>query len=118
MIEPERPSPTAKTPGRLVSSGIAGRPPRPVSASRWATSTASPVSRKPSSSLARAPSSHSVQGSAPMKTKRPPRSISRRSRPRLSSITIPVSARSPRVSRTSVWRRTSMFSIASICSTR
>ena len=57
LIDPERMSPTAKTPGALVSR-IASAPAR------------RPVSTKPSSSSATVPLSHSEHGEAPRKRKR------------------------------------------------
>jgi hypothetical protein len=67
LMDPLLASPTQKTPGRLVSSNSAGCPAR----SSAFEGTSFPVSRKPSSSAASWPSSHSVHGVAPMKTKRP-----------------------------------------------
>ena len=72
LIEPLRTSPTANTPGRLVSS---------TNGSRWRALAREvgvsgadgswPVKMKPSSSVATAPASQAVQGSAPMNTNMP-----------------------------------------------
>src|SRR4051794_23875139 len=112
-----RTSPTANTPGRLVSRGSGGRsvaqpcPVRAVSASR-------PVRMNPRSSRATLSGSHSVCGVAPMRTKRA--SASRVSVVPVteSRIVSDSSRRSPAPFTTSVWGRTSMRSVAWISSTR
>src|SRR5437762_7480049 len=61
LTDPERTSPAAKIPGRLVSSG-AGR--RLFSRHAGASATSAPVLMKPLSSRAMSGGSHSVQGRA------------------------------------------------------
>jgi hypothetical protein len=63
LTEPERTSPAAKTPGRLVSSG-AGR--RLFSRHAAASATSAPVLMKPLSSLSFSGGNHSVHGRVPI----------------------------------------------------
>src|SRR5690348_12543782 len=67
LIEPERTSPAANTPGQLVSRKSGGRGAFQVPA----LTTASPVKTKPRSSIRIWLVSQAVCGTAPMKTKRP-----------------------------------------------
>src|SRR5438094_4412151 len=62
LTDPERTSPAAKIPGRLVSSGP-GR--RLFSRHAGASATSAPVLMKPFSSLSISGGSHSVHGRAP-----------------------------------------------------
>jgi hypothetical protein len=62
---PSRTSPTAKSPGMLVSSMYGRRVSGQCAAPRSSTNKSEPVFRKPFSSSVRQPSSHSVFGSAP-----------------------------------------------------
>src|ERR1043165_2421519 len=63
LTDPERTSPAAKIPGRLVSSG-AGR--RLFSRHAGASATSAPVLMKPFSSLSISDGNHSVHGRAPI----------------------------------------------------
>ena len=63
LIEPDRTSPAANTPGRLVSSRNGLRP----LARRRSSPRAVPVRMNPFSSLSISPGSQSVRGTAPMK---------------------------------------------------
>ena len=67
LTDPWRTSPAAKTPGRLVSSGSAGRPggQRPVPAGR-----SGPVRMNPCRSRATLSPSHCVRGCEPIRTNR------------------------------------------------
>src|SRR3954451_20342970 len=66
LTEPERTSPTAKTPGRLVSSATGGRV---ACFQSGASETSAPVLMKPFSSRRISGGNHSVQGVAPIMEK-------------------------------------------------
>ena len=71
LVEPERTSPTANSPGWLVSKGSGSRPRAAQRSSRWSGPRARSVRTKPRSSKAAQPEIQSEDGSAPMKEKSP-----------------------------------------------
>src|SRR5882762_17075 len=66
LVLPLRTSPTARTPGRLVSSKYGGRRNGHFAAVSSSAVSADPVLMNPLSSSARQPASHFVLGSAPV----------------------------------------------------
>src|SRR5215472_626304 len=114
LIEPDRTSPAAKTPGRLVSSRKGWRRTFQCGESK----SRGPVRTKSLASFSISGGNHSVRGTAPMKLKRAGHSKARRWPVSLLSSSTRRRVPSPERRFTSVWSRTSMMGISSIRDTR